>query len=486
MATLSPVTLGITTASSFAVVLAFRPFFYNYFVFTAHKATRLKKAFLTELFLCLLAGLLLFTYNRIAYGFPLYSITSLMIGCFIAGFFIGLDAALNQERLMILEAMEQDDPDPLPQRLFSMTRKFTFITVAITFFVSLVMILVFTKDIVWLTKIAQDDTSIHGAQLSVAIEIFFIMAVLMVLIINLIFAYSKNMQLLFKNETRILEQVSDGNLTQKVPIATQDEFGVIAGHTNNMIDGLRHRFELISAMKLAEEIQQNLLPDHNPEIEGLDISGTSLYCDETGGDYYDYFQLTENRFGIVVADVCGHGMGAAILMTSVRAFLHMAVASYQSPAELLNTINRYITRDCARSGRFTTMFFLEFAPVERSLRWVRAGHEPALYFDSVSQTFNLLDGPGLVLGVDEQHQYQESNRTGITANDIILIGTDGIGESRNANDEMFGQNRVENTILKNASESAEVIQKAIIKEVTAFRGEIPQEDDITLVVVKVI
>jgi sigma-B regulation protein RsbU (phosphoserine phosphatase) len=480
------VTLGIITASVFAIVLAVcRPLLYRYFVQKAAREAQPKYAFFTELTLCLIAGVTLYTYNRITYGFPLYSIFPMMIGCIIAGFFIGLDSALNQERMIILQAMKQDYTAPLPKNLFSMTRKFTFITVSLTFFVAMLMALVFTRDIVWLTKVTQNATSIYSAQLSVTYEIFFIMAILMVLIINLIFAYSKNMQLLFKNETKVLEQVSDGNLSQKVPVATQDEFGVIAGHTNNMIDGLRHRFELLSAIKLAEEVQQNLLPRSSPYIKGLDISGTSLYCDETGGDYYDYFQVKDNRLGIAVADVCGHGVGAAILMTSVRAFLHMAAESYQSPAKLLNSINTYITRDCSISGRFTSMFFLELYPAEKSLRWVRAGHEPAHFFDSATQTFSLLDGPGLVLGVDQKHQYQDSSKTGLNKDDIILIGTDGIWESTNNSGEMFGQRRLQKIIRNNASESAQAIKEHIIKNVVSFRGELPQEDDITLVVIKI-
>ncbi len=479
-------TLGIITASVFAIVLALlRPLLYRYFVRKAAREKQPKYAFFTELSLCLTAGIALYTYNKITYGFPLYSLFPMMIGCIIAGFFIGLDAALSQERIIILQAITQDYTAPLPEKLFSMTRKFTFITVSLTFFVAMLMALVFTRDIVWLTKVAQNATSIHSAQLSVTYEIFFIMAVLMVLIINLIFAYSKNMQLLFKNETKILEQVSDGNLSQKVPVATQDEFGVIAGHTNNMIDGLRHRFELLSAIKLAEEVQQNLLPRNSPDIEGLDISGTSLYCDETGGDYYDYFQLTDRRLGIAVADVCGHGVGAAILMTSVRAFLHMAVTSYQTPAKLLNAINIYITRDCSVSGRFTSMFFLELDPVEKSLRWVRAGHEPAHFFNSADQTFSLLDGSGLVLGVDQKHQYRNSSKTDLNTDDIILIGTDGIWESTNSSGEMFGHSRLQKIIRNSASESAKIIKKSIIHDVVAFRGELSQEDDITLVVIKI-
>ena len=223
--------------------------------------------------------------------FPLPNLVSLMIGCIVAGFFIGLDSSLAQERKIILGAKARDIISSLPKRLFPITRKFTFVAVTASILVSLVLILVFNRDIEWLTGTAQDEQSIYAAQLSVTYEIFFIMAVLMVLTVNLIFSYSRNLKLLFDNETKVLEQVRKGDLSTKVPVATYDEFGIIAEHTNHMIDGLRHRFKLINSLKMAEEVQQNLLPDRSPYLDNFDISGTSIYCDETGGDYYDYFLL---------------------------------------------------------------------------------------------------------------------------------------------------------------------------------------------------
>ncbi len=485
MATLSPVTLGTTITITFLGLLAIRPLLYKRFVSDKTSMLRARRAFFIEFCTCILAGILIFSYNRFVYGFPIYSFTSLIIGCIIVGFFIGLDASLFQERKVIREAMNKDISSPIPQYFFSMTKKFTFVAVSSTFFISLVIILLLARDVVWLTKVSQDEASIHQAQLSVAYEIFFTMAVLIVLMLNLIVSYSRNLKLLFNNQTRVLEQVSAGNLSQKVPVATYDEFGIIAGHTNTMIDGLRHRFELVSEMKLAEEVQQNLLPDKSPDFQGLQLSGISLYCDATGGDYFDYFKLSENKFGIVVADACGHGVGAALLMISVRAFLHTAVKNYSSPADLLTSINMYISRDCARSGRFTSMFFLEIDRKNASITWVRAGHEPALYYKSADKSFNYLNDRGLVLGIDDQVQYKNSSQSGLQENDIIFIGTDGIKESRNSSDEMFGQDRLEEIIRINDHRSAETIRDKIIKEVSLFRDTLPQEDDITLVVIKI-
>ncbi len=467
-------------------MLLLRPFLHRTLVQSAPEVVQSRRAFILDLGICCFAGLLINSYDRIVFGVPSFRLASLMIGCIMAGFFIGLDSSLTQERKIILQAKTRDVLSALPRRLFPITRKFTFVAVTASLLVAIVLILVFNRDIDWLTKITQEPQAIYSAQLSVTTEVFFIMAVLMVLIINLIVSYSRNLRLLFDNETKVLEQVRNGDLSTKVPVATFDEFGIIAEHTNHMIDGLRHRFELMASLKLAEEVQQNLLPDGNPHLAGFDISGSSIYCDETGGDYYDYFRLPDNKFGIVVADACGHGIGAAMLMTSVRAFLTSAIRNYQSPSRLLQQINTYITRDCSKTGRFTTMFFLEIDCRAKSLKWVRAGHEPAVLFHAKSQSFSRLNGSGLVLGVDDSFVYTENALPACQHGDIILIGTDGINEARNNNDETFGHKRLEEIIRNHAQDSAEIIQKAIVGKVAAFKEEMIQEDDITLVIIKVI
>jgi len=471
------VTLGAIILTSFLVALVLSAPLRVHFIRRAPEISQAKRTFMLDFGVCLFAGVLLNTYNVIIYALPLFNTISMMVGSAVAGFFIGLDSALARERYVIQQAMSRDDTLPLPKRLFSMTRKFSFVALITALFVALVLILVFTRDIVWLSKIGQE---------SVTTEIFFIMAILMILVVNLIISYSRNLKLLFNNETRVLEQVSQGDLSGKVPVATNDEFGLIAGHTNNMIDGLRHRIQLISALKLAEELQQNLLPRHDPQVAGLDISGASIYCDETGGDYYDYFNLPDDRLGIVVADASGHGVGAAMHMTTVRAFLHFGMRDYQGPARLLSNINAYVTRDSSRTGNFMSLFFLEIDAKSKSLRWVRAGHEPALVFQQAGKKFAELNGKGMALGVVEDFQYDEFSQRGWNSADIILIGTDGISESRNKNGEMFGQERLRDIIRHHADASAKTIRDTVISSIQHFRGQAPQEDDVTLVVVKLL
>ena len=486
MATLPPVNLGVILFLAFLIIWAVRKPIERSFVLATAPTSQPKRQLIVDLSLCLIAGVLATIYNIIAFGFPIASGLKLMIGCFVAGFFLSIDTALARERVVIRDSIARNRLTAPPEKLYSITKKFSLVALSTTVLVSIVLLLVFSLDIVWLAEIGQDKTAIHQAQMSIAYEISFIFIVLLSLVINLIISYSGNLKLLFTNETQILERISRGDLSRKVPIATRDEFGVIAGHTNSMIDGLRHRAEIISALRLAEEVQQNLLPKGAPEIPGLDISGTSIYCDETGGDYYDYFKLTPDRLGVVVADASGHGIGAAMHMTTVRAFLHFGMRTYQNPAQLLSEVNYYATRDSSETNHFMSMFFLEVDQTAKRLCWVRAGHEPAMLFGPSGSKLQDLSGEGMALGVVGDYTYNEYTLQGWEPGSVIVIGTDGIRETRNNRGKMFGLNRLHQIISSNVNEPAAQIQDTIIDAVRAFQADAIQEDDITLVVIKLL
>ena len=478
--------LGVIVFFGFLAALALRPYLQRTTVLPVTDADQPKRQFFMDLALCLLAAVLVMTLNRILLAVPFINGYAILFGCLILGFFLALDTALARERANITDAIAQQSMLAPPKRLYSMTRKFSLVAFTTAIFVTAVVILVFARDIVWLSRIDQDAAALARAQWSVAKEMFFIMVVLLALVVNLIVSYSRNLRLLFNNETDVLERVSRGDLSRTVPVATRDEFGMIAGHTNSMIRGLRHRTKLITALKLAEEVQQNLLPVSAPDHPGLELTGTSIYCDETGGDYYDFFKLPNDNLGVVVADASDHGVGSALLMTTARAFLISGVHNFQGPAKLAAEINLFLTRDSSKTSRFMSMFFLEINVTDKTLSWVRAGHEPALLYDPAQDRFETLMGEGLVLGVEADYGYQEYYHQGWTPGSVLVVGTDGISETRNAKNEMFGLDRLKETMVKHSTASALAIQTAVIERLNQFRGKTGQEDDVTLVVVKLL
>ena len=213
---------------------------------------------------------------------------------------------------------------------------------------------------------------------------------------------------------------------------------------------------------------------------------SSLYCDETGGDYYDYIKLPHigfDAYGITVGDVSGHGVSSALQMASVRAYLRSRATQGGLVAEIITDVNRLVSIDAMETGVFITLFFLMIEAHSGRATWVRAGHEPALIYDPDSDHFVKLEGKGLPLGVDDNYRYRDYTVT-VKPGQILILTTDGLWENRNIKGEMFGRERFKNLIRRNAGLGAEDIQATIIEAVTSFQGKAQQEDDITLVILK--
>ena len=242
------------------------------------------------------------------------------------------------------------------------------------------------------------------------------------------------------------------------------------------------------SLSLAMEVQQNLLPDADPKIDGLDIAGKSIYCDETGGDYYDFLKPVDaqkGQIGIVVGDVSEHGIPSALLMATARAIIRQRTSSPGSLSEIVSDVNRELARDVEDSGRFMTLFYAVLDSKAGSIRWVSAGHEPAIIYDPNTDAFiELTEASGFPLGIMEDAEFEEARRD-IAAGQIIVSATDGIIEARNPKDDMFGRERLYDTIRKNVSGSAQDILNAILNTLNRFKAGTQSEDDITLVVIKI-
>lgn len=248
------------------------------------------------------------------------------------------------------------------------------------------------------------------------------------------------------------------------------------------------RHEMKKGLLLAGEVQKSLLPQENPKVSGLDIAGRNVSCEEVGGDYYDFFlqqDKSDNAFSVAVGDITGHGVDAALLMSSARAFLRMHVGRDESIVDIVDSINRHLAADVQESSRFMTLFYLSIHADLKSLEWVRAGHDPAIIYDPISDTYEDLRGPGLALGIDPEYGYQAIKKDGLTNGSIIAIGTDGIWEAFNQEGEMFGRERFRQLLKTHAELPAAELLSTIFTEVEDFRGGRKSEDDLTLVIIKI-
>ena len=255
-----------------------------------------------------------------------------------------------------------------------------------------------------------------------------------------------------------------------------------------MVTQLQERMRLKQELDLAMEVQQSLLPQRPPRIGGFDIVGKSIYCEETGGDYYDFIEFPElgqGHMGVAVGDVAGHGIAPALLMTTVRAFLRSRVLSQpEDLADAITDVNRLLCIDSGDTGNFMTLFFMLIDSSNGKVRWVRAGHEPAMVYDPSTDSFDELHGRGIALGVDDSWSFEEQIRELWSDSQIVLIGTDGIWESENLQGESFGKNRLKEIIRQYKDNSSEEIVQAITDALAQHRQTAPQQDDITMVVIK--
>jgi sigma-B regulation protein RsbU (phosphoserine phosphatase) len=269
-----------------------------------------------------------------------------------------------------------------------------------------------------------------------------------------------------------------------------DLLQTVANQAAIAIENARLHKEEIEKQRIEEEltmarrIQQGLLPKESPEIAGLDIAGISIPATTVGGDYFDFIKLDDSHLLVVVGDVSGKGMSAALYMSKIQGMIQFASRVYSSPKEILVEVNRRIFDGIERKS-FITMIVALFDLDSRKVTICRAGHNPALVASNGRVSFLKLKGiglglePGLIFG-HELEMFDEELKPG----KLFLFYSDGLTEAMNEKREEFGEERVLDSIKNYHATSASTLQNTMIDALKRFRGNAEQNDDVTLVVVK--
>lgn len=312
---------------------------------------------------------------------------------------------------------------------------------------------------------------------------FLILAVFMVAILLLIRRITGRTAAAVRTLSDTAEAIAQGHFGDPLPVQSRDEIGGLTRSFNTMTAQLKDRLRLRQSLDMAKEVQQSLLPETTPLVAGLDIAGRSIYCEETGGDYFDYLHA-DDALHLVVGDVAGHGISAALLMSSVRASLRQCDCEIEEIGAQVTRLNRSIALDVGDSGRFVTLFYLAVYPRDHRLRWVRAGHDPGILYRRNRDIFEDLGGAGLALGVDADYPCTTESRDDLQRGDIILVGTDGIWEACDDKGVMFGKKNLKAIVRRHRHGPAQDIIDAVFDAVQAHVGHARAADDMTLVVVK--
>jgi sigma-B regulation protein RsbU (phosphoserine phosphatase) len=284
-------------------------------------------------------------------------------------------------------------------------------------------------------------------------------------------------------------RVGQGELELRLDRHDNREISQLSSALNDMAMGLQDRMRLRHALGLAMEVQQSLLPNRTPVVNGLEIAARAKYCDETGGDYYDYLNVESigpNSVFVALGDVMGHGIAAALLMATARGILRMQARTHGSLGHLLTQLNQHICTD-TKGDRFMTMFLAVLDASTMSMRWASAGHDQPLIYDPQTGMLTEIDanGGGLPLGVMDSEQYEELTYTGLRPGQIVLVGTDGLWESKNPKGEEFGKERVGEAMSALAHLSVAEIEAGIFQRLQQFCSGCPHHDDITYIVIRI-
>jgi sigma-B regulation protein RsbU (phosphoserine phosphatase) len=238
-----------------------------------------------------------------------------------------------------------------------------------------------------------------------------------------------------------------------------------------------------SELRIASDIQRSFLPEKVPTLQGFDLAAISIPAMEVGGDFYDFISGPDGSLGVVIADVSGKSIPAALFMALSRTIVRVNATHHERGIEIIRDANDTISED-SRAGMFVTLFYGVLNQAKKTLVYANAGHPPPLLLRAGSNECTALDVTGIAIGAMPGAEYEERS-VDLSNGDVLILYTDGITEAINSKDEQYGIDRLCSIVKESRSFSAREIMRRILREVSDFTDEQPQFDDITMIIAKV-
>jgi sigma-B regulation protein RsbU (phosphoserine phosphatase) len=233
--------------------------------------------------------------------------------------------------------------------------------------------------------------------------------------------------------------------------------------------------------EIARQIHRGLLPRHDPLFAGLDVSGGFRAADGVGGDYYGYVAMADGSLGIAIADVSGHGVGAALYMAIAKGALQSEARDILSAGDVLGRVNEVLASDFSATDMFATLVFARFLPDGRRIVWSNAGHNPPLLLRA-NGDIETLKPCGPALGIVAGARWRDVDQR-FAPGDVLVLYTDGVVEARDAAKQFFGIDRLVEAVRRPAENAAD-IRENVLNALACHCGSMPVDDDVTLVVAR--
>jgi len=289
--------------------------------------------------------------------------------------------------------------------------------------------------------------------------------------------------------------IGEGSLDDEIKIDGPEEIGEIARAFNEIAAKFKEaqknvveQERLQKEMQVAQEIQHSLLPKKVPEISGYDIASYYKAAKEVGGDYYDFVNVDEDTIGVVVADVSGKGVPGSLVMTMIRTALRMEARGNFSAAEVMARMNDFVTEDM-KKGMFVTIFYAILDSKNRIISYASAGHNPMILYRAETDETYFLNPRGFPVGISlpDDSLFRRSidvEKIKLKKNDMLVIYTDGVTEAMNERREQYGEERLIKVIKECGRKSPQEFIDRLSEDIKSFTGDMPQNDDITVVAIK--
>lgn len=295
------------------------------------------------------------------------------------------------------------------------------------------------------------------------------------------------------------ERVRQGDFTHRIAVRSRDQLGELAdsfnqmtGSIENLLQTAAEKKRLDEELRIARQIQMSLLPRGALNFPGLGVTALCVPAREVGGDYYDFFPLSADRLGVLIADVSGKGTSAALYMAELKGLVLSLSQIYHSPRQMLLEVNRIISENLDTRS-FITMTYGVIDLSAHVLTFARAGHTPLLYLpgDCAGGDIQVLTPSGLVVGLripgaqEKFDELLEESRVDLHAGDVFVFYTDGISEAMNRDSDLFGDSRLGKLVEEHGHLETGELRERILREIESFVDGADQHDDMTMILLKV-